>query len=238
MPRVQITEKGCRGCALCVDICPVNVFEFDASTDQAHVEGQKDCIGCLSCTYACPSQCIVVNDIELIRPFYRIEENVSLVEQFLQVQPVLKSLTEEEIDFAYNEVGILLSAFSEVIGEILGRGHKTVGRRAGGIAAAHLPEMYEAKGLEELLERLSGRFGSGFEFDHHCDENGNVQLRLSPCGLLQAAKNYGEIPGKSALCLLFHEYWSGMISTFIGFPYSYKILEAGDECVFKLEPSD
>lgn len=237
MPKVRIVEKGCRGCTLCVDICPVDVFEFDDSKSLARVVGEFDCIGCLSCAYACPSQCIAVSEAALIRPFHRIEKNVALVEQFLQVQPVAKSLTEEELEAAYNEVGILLTAFSFAIGEILGRGHKTVGRRAGSVAASHLPEMYETRGVEDLLGAMRRRFGRGFDFDYRCDDDGVVHLSCSPCGLLQAVQNAGGHPGESALCLLFHEYWVGLISSFAGLPYSYEILNAGRECVFKLEPS-
>ncbi len=237
MPNIQIAEKGCRGCGICVDLCPVDVFEFDNSKELAKVTAAFDCIGCLSCIYACPSQCIVASEVELIRPFHRREESVTLVEQFLQVQPMASSLTEEEIAIAYNEIGILLSAFSMVIGEILGRGHKTVGRRAGSVAASHLPEMYENRGLEGFLRGMRGRFGSGFDFDHHYDEEGAVYLNIQPCGLLQAVRATGAEPGDSSLCLLFHEYWAGLISSFAGRPYSYEVRKAGDECVLKLIPS-
>ncbi len=237
MPNIQITEKGCRGCGICVDLCPVDVFEFDNSKESAKVTAPFDCIGCLSCKYACPSQCIVVSEVELIRPFHRREENVTLVEQFLQVQPMTQSLTEEEIAAAYNEIGILLSAFSVVIGEILGRGHKTVGRRAGSVAAAHLPEMYENSGLEGFFEGMRGRFGSGFDFDCRYDDDGALYMSIHPCGLLAAVRATGADPGESPLCLLFHEYWAGLISSFAGQPHSYELQKAGDECVLKLVPT-
>lgn len=135
MPQVKILEKGCRGCTLCADICPVDVFKMEAEQNLARVVNQEDCIGCLSCFYACPSQCIDVSEVDLIRPYHRIEENVALVEQFLQVKTSAKSITEADIDNAYGEVGILLSSFAEAINEIMGRGHKSVGRSAGKLAA-------------------------------------------------------------------------------------------------------
>lgn len=238
MPDVKILDKGCRGCTLCVDICPVYVFDFDEQHDLAQVVCAEDCIGCLSCTYLCPSQCIVVSDIEMVRPFHRIEENVALVEQFLQTQTAAQALTEEELDGAYKEVGILSTAFAEAITEILGRGHKSVGRRAGTVAAAHLPEMYEEKGMDDLLRRMRARFGSSFDFDYTLSENGAIDLNVSPCGLLQAIQNAGETPGESDLCLLFHEYWVGLISSFTGRPHSYELLHAGDKCSMTVQPLD
>lgn len=236
MPKIHLSEKGCRGCMLCVDICPVDVFEFNEEKHLAEVKRPDDCIGCLSCYYACPSQCIEITDVEHIRPFYRIEKNVAFVEQFLQTKPADRQLREEELDFAYQEVGILLSAFADAITEILGRGHKSVGRRAGTVAAAHLPEMYEEKGLDELLKAMRERFGASFDFSYTISENSHIDLAVQPCGLLQAVRNAGESPGKSDLCLLFHEYWAGLISAFTGDNYVYELLEAGDQCALKLQP--
>jgi NAD-dependent dihydropyrimidine dehydrogenase PreA subunit len=221
---------------LCVDLCPVDVFAFEEDRYLAQVKAQEDCIGCLSCYYACPSQCINITDVPFIRPFYRIEENVSFVEQFLQASPAAATLTEEELDGAYQEVGILLSAFADAITEILGRGHKSVGRRAGNVAAAHLPAMYETNSLEDLLVAMRGRFGASFDFRYEISEDDRIELTVNPCGLLQAVRNAGAAPGDSDLCLLFHEYWSGLISTFTGTKYTYEVMEAGDRCKLKLHP--
>ncbi|MCF8026694.1 MAG: ferredoxin family protein [Desulfobacteraceae bacterium] len=238
MPKIQLTEKGCRGCTLCVDICPVDVFEFNEEKSVAEVKAQDDCIGCLSCYYACPSQCIEISDVEFIRPFYRIEKNVAFIEQFLQTQPAARSVTEAELDFAYREVGILLSAFAEAINEILGRGHKSVGRRAGTVAAAHLPEMYEETGIEDLLNAMHERFGASFDFSYTIPKDSQIEMSVQPCGLLEAVCNAGATPGKSDLCLLFHEYWTGLMSAFTGTNYIYELLEAGDRCALHLRPKE
>jgi NAD-dependent dihydropyrimidine dehydrogenase PreA subunit len=236
MPIVSITESGCRGCTLCADLCPVDVFAFDERTGLAQVVGTEDCIGCLSCEYACPSQCIAVSEIKHVPPFHRVEANVALVEQFLQTKSATEAITDGELDQAYNEVGILLSAFAEAITDILGRGHKSVGRRAGTVAAAHLPEMYEQSVLDDLLRHMNARFGSSFDFSYTIEGGSNVDLCVQPCGLLDAIRRAGEKPGDSVLCLLFHEYWAALISSFTGAKYSYNVLEAGDKCRMKLQP--
>ncbi len=158
MPKIHLSEKGCRGCMLCVDICPVDVFEFNEEKNLAEVKRPDDCIGCLSCYYACPSQCIEITEVEHIRPFYRIEKNVAFVEQFLQTKPADRELREEELDFAYQEVGILLSAFADAITEILGRGHKSVGRRAGTENVLEIAGLGKACEIAaDRLEETAGR---------------------------------------------------------------------------------
>jgi NAD-dependent dihydropyrimidine dehydrogenase PreA subunit len=236
MPKVKVIDKGCRGCTLCVDICPVDVFDFDEEKEIATVSISEDCIGCLSCAYICPSQCIEVSNVQLIRPFHRIEQNVSLVEQFLQVNSIVNDLTDEELDTANSEVGILLSAFAQAITEILGRGHKSVGRRAGTLAAAHLPEMYEKKAIDIFLKQMHKRYAAGFNFNYSVFDDAIIVFHFQPCTLVQAVKNAGTIPGRSDLCLIFHEYWAGLISVFTGTMYSYEVLYADNVCKLKFFP--
>jgi NAD-dependent dihydropyrimidine dehydrogenase PreA subunit/predicted hydrocarbon binding protein len=235
MPHVNILEKGCRGCTLCADICPVDVFTIQEEQNLAKVVNPEDCIGCLSCYYVCPSQCIEVTDVELIRPYHRIEENVALVEQFLQIKSTTKSISEEEIDNAYGEVGILLSSFAEAISEIMGRGHKSVGRSAGKLAAKHLPEFYESTDLETLLELMKNRFGKFFDFNYTLSEGDAIDFKIQKCGLLPMVLNAGETPGKSDLCLVFHEYWAGLISAFIEKKCTWELESAGDECQLNVQ---
>ncbi|VFN00768.1 MAG: 4Fe-4S dicluster domain-containing protein [Candidatus Kentron sp. G] len=62
MSHVTIDEKGCRGCSLCVDNCPVQVFERTPIARKptqravARVIRSADCMGCFACYYLCPSQ--------------------------------------------------------------------------------------------------------------------------------------------------------------------------------------
>lgn len=235
MPQVKILENGCRGCSLCADICPVDVFTLEPEQNLARVVNQEDCIGCLSCFYVCPSQCIYVSDVDLILPYHRIAENVALVEQFLQVKSSAQSITEEDIDNAYGEVGILLSSFAEAINEVMGRGHKSVGRSAGNLAAKHFPEFYESTNMEALLGMMKNRFGKLFDFEYILSEGDSIDLKVDKCGLMPMVLDAGETPGKSDLCLIFHEYWAGLISTFLEKKYTWELVSVGDECQLKLK---
>ena len=54
MKEILINEKWCKGCGICVDFCPKNVF------DQPHLNVRptparvSDCIGCGLCELRCP----------------------------------------------------------------------------------------------------------------------------------------------------------------------------------------
>lgn len=71
MTEIIIHEEGCRGCELCIDVCPTEVIEFDEQERIARIREAEDCIGCLSCAYICPPNVIEHNDIHLVQNFYR-----------------------------------------------------------------------------------------------------------------------------------------------------------------------
>ena len=131
MATVSIIDRGCRGCTMCVDICPVDVFDYDEDQELARVTREKNCIGCLSCGYVCPSQCIEVSDFEELRPFHRIEGHAQLVERFLQQQTVTSTLTAADIEEARLDVAARLMALSKTVVETIGRGHRAAGSTSG-----------------------------------------------------------------------------------------------------------
>ena len=64
MPKVTFKEDLCKGCGLCVDVCPKNVLEL--SPNKINKKGHKpveavreeSCIGCAFCATMCPD-CII-----------------------------------------------------------------------------------------------------------------------------------------------------------------------------------
>jgi NAD-dependent dihydropyrimidine dehydrogenase PreA subunit len=236
MATVSIIDRGCRGCTLCVDICPVDVFEQDQGTETAKVMRQDDCIGCLSCYYACPSQCVEVGDVEMLRPFHRIEDNVAFIEKFLQEKTATTSLSPADFEEANADVAARLIALGEAVVETMGRGHKAVGRRAGAMAASHMPEMYEEKGLDDIIRGMQRKFEGAFVFDYAVD-GGTVDLTFKPCGLCQVVENAGETVGEATLCEIFHEYWAGLLTAYVGETYKFEVPKAGQICEMKLFPA-
>lgn len=235
MATVSIIDRGCRGCEMCVDICPVDVFERDDAQEIAVVKREQDCIGCLSCRYICPSQCIDVGDIEQLRPFHRIEEHKMLIERFLQQRTATDALTTDDIEEARLDVAARLMALAGTVVETMGRGHRAVGRRAGAVAATHLPEVYDESGLDGVLKGMQRLFGEAFKFEYALSGD-DIGLIFKPCGLCRVVEDAGETVGKAVLCEVFHEYWAGLITTYVGKTYKYDIPHAGAECEMKLYP--
>ena len=81
--RIAIHERACRGCELCVDLCPTKVFGFDQDRRLCRVEHEEDCIACLSCAYICPSHALTHTGHHLVKNFYRDSEFSKRIGRFL-----------------------------------------------------------------------------------------------------------------------------------------------------------
>ena len=62
---IVVDTDRCKGCTLCVNVCPQNVITL-ANKVNVHgytyviAENQEACIGCASCGIVCPDGCITV----------------------------------------------------------------------------------------------------------------------------------------------------------------------------------
>ncbi len=65
---VTFNGEHCKGCQLCVSVCPVKIIELDRNTtnskgyNPAHIsaENADKCIGCAQCGLMCPDSVITV----------------------------------------------------------------------------------------------------------------------------------------------------------------------------------
>ena len=65
MPEVRVLREYCKGCALCVAVCPAGCLRLsdevtDAGVLPAEVVETADCTGCLQCHTVCPDAAIEV----------------------------------------------------------------------------------------------------------------------------------------------------------------------------------
>ena len=69
MAKVTFDEERCKGCGLCVSVCPKKVLELSktkinpAGYNPAEMIGE-DCIACTSCAKICPDCAIVVEKLD------------------------------------------------------------------------------------------------------------------------------------------------------------------------------
>jgi len=57
---ITIDLNKCNGDGICVDTCPVNVYELDEKAGKAKVINLDECIECLACQENCPEEAIQV----------------------------------------------------------------------------------------------------------------------------------------------------------------------------------
>lgn len=66
MARAIIDEKICKGCGLCVSVCPKKILRLaahrmnDKGYNPAELTDEKSCIGCAMCGIICPDSAITV----------------------------------------------------------------------------------------------------------------------------------------------------------------------------------
>ena len=65
----DIDTDGCKGCGLCVTVCPKNVLEISNDVNvkgyfPAYQARPEDCIFCAICCSMCPDVAITIREIE------------------------------------------------------------------------------------------------------------------------------------------------------------------------------
>src|SRR5213594_2896271 len=59
---VAVDFDGCVADGVCMDVCPVDVFEWDKyRCDKSDMIRESDCIDCMACETACPTKVIKIN---------------------------------------------------------------------------------------------------------------------------------------------------------------------------------
>jgi len=65
MPRIVINQSRCKGCGLCVDVCPRNLISVAKRMDEKGVYPASSsrpelCTGCRLCVTVCPDCAITI----------------------------------------------------------------------------------------------------------------------------------------------------------------------------------
>jgi 2-oxoglutarate ferredoxin oxidoreductase subunit delta len=66
MPRITVDDRYCKGCGLCIAVCPkaIIVLDPDKITDKGYhpalLTDESACTGCANCAVMCPDVAITV----------------------------------------------------------------------------------------------------------------------------------------------------------------------------------
>lgn len=55
---LELNEKKCTGCGMCLDVCPHNVFQMNGKS--AHIIDHDACMECGACSQNCPAGALSV----------------------------------------------------------------------------------------------------------------------------------------------------------------------------------
>jgi 2-oxoglutarate ferredoxin oxidoreductase subunit delta len=61
-PRVKINTDWCKGCGLCVAVCPKQILRLGGFDQKAEVTDESLCINCKMCELHCPDFAITIEE--------------------------------------------------------------------------------------------------------------------------------------------------------------------------------
>ncbi|MHB1413896.1 MAG: 4Fe-4S dicluster domain-containing protein [Chloroflexota bacterium] len=56
--RIELNQGWCKGCGICVEMCPTDVFGAEEGTGKAFVAAAESCVDCGMCELYCPDYAI------------------------------------------------------------------------------------------------------------------------------------------------------------------------------------
>jgi ferredoxin len=235
MTQINIEREACRGCELCVDKCPTEVFDYDKENHVPIVAGKEECIECLTCYYLCPAAAVGFEDIEISREFYRDLSVRDKMKKFLLAQEPYagRELTVEDYEQALKDIFVRLQAMSDVYQHIAGKSLPALGTSAGQVMARHFPSIKPIGGIEDALKALQEELNPAWIFTYELTDSA-LQIKVEDCFVRESCRFLGRPLGEN-LCVLFGGYMMGYL--YAGVLQRFKILNvgSGDSCTYEIK---
>jgi len=238
MSTIKIDDKACRGCSLCVDLCPTKVYAMVDGSDVPKVVKEKDCVECLSCYYVCPATAIEIDNIKFSKEFYRNLDVQEKVKKFLLGREpyISQNLAAEEYGAALRDLIVRMDALGGVYERIMGKSLPSLGRTAGITMGQHIPRTTKAGDVAEAFALF--REEAAPAWDVACEAAGSnaFTLTVGKCLVREACKQFNRQMGGN-LCVLFGSYITGYIYNLVPRRVQITKVDYGDTCKYDVKVS-
>ncbi len=235
MIKVLIDEDACVGCALCVDECPTDVFEFDEEKSLPFVKRENECFGCFSCSEVCPAEAITHEGAELSRNFYHDNYALDLAAKLTPGTSQTSDVTDKvEQQKALDDLGIRLLSIAAVFRHTLGGSMPAVGTMAGRTLANQLPRYQVPESFTEVLEMASKQFNPSWDLNFTIEAD-QLTITTKTCFIRELCIKEGiELGGD--LCVLFYNNLAGYLGKMSGMRLKLESMEPGsDQCQYRVK---
>ena len=212
MIAIEIDEKACVACEMCVDACPTKVYRFEEAKGVPAVDKPKECFGCLACAQICPADAINHEGLQRSLHFYHDPYALALVSKLTGAPPDLAHCPQDEasVERALADIGIRLTALANVLRATLSSGVPGVGTFAGRMLARQLPRYRLPANLQETLDVAREQFAPAWELQSELDGD-SLKVVVKDCFVREVcAKQKIELGGD--LCTLFCNYLAGYLN--------------------------
>lgn len=235
MIKIKVDENACVGCALCVDECPTDVFEFDEAKKIPVVKHEEECFGCFSCSEICPAEAIVHEGAELSSNFYHESYAMDLAEKLLPGVVQQADFSDEaQQNAALGDLGIRLLSIASVFRHTLGGSMPAVGTMAGRTLATQLPRYQEPGSFQDVLQLAKEQFSPSWDLNFS-EDGDNLEIKTGTCFIRELCMKEGiELGGD--LCVLFYNNLAGYLGKMSGDRLKLEEMSPGaDSCKYKVK---
>jgi len=212
MITIDVDEKACVACEMCVDACPTAVYRFNADRAAPDVQKPLECFGCLACSQICPAGAITHHgwrrSVHLYHDPYALELASKLTGA--PVNGADSEQDEESIEKALDDLGVRLLALASVLRATVSSGVPGVGTFAGRMLSRQLPRYNPPADFEQTLALAREQFAPAWELEPEI-QGDTLVITVKACFLrdLCAKKN---IALGGDICTLFYNYLAGYLN--------------------------
>ncbi len=212
MITIDVDEKACVSCEMCVDACPTKVYGFDADKGAPTVKKPLECFGCLACARICPADALSHQGLQKSLHFYHDPYALEVASK-LTGEPLNGAncpQDEPTIQKALDDLGVRLMALAAVLRSTLSSGLPGVGTFAGRMLARQLPRYKPPATFEQTLALAREQFAPAWELEPEI-KGDTLVITVKGCFVRELCARQKAEPGGD-ICTLFYNYLAGYLN--------------------------